>query len=171
MPTKKSPIPIERIANTILLVRGRQVLVDSDLADLYGVDTRVLIQAVKRNLDRFPADFMFQLTKEEFADLKSQNVITSGGGWGGRRSLPYAFTEQGVAMLSCVLHSPRAIKVNIEVMRAFVRLRHILATDTDLARRLGALERKHYAHVTKSESQFRAVVQAIRKLMPPEQVN
>ena len=169
MPAKKSPIPIERIASTILLVRGRQVLVDSDLADLYGVDTRVLIQAVKRNLDRFPEDFMFQLTKEEFADLKSQDVIASGGGWGGRRSLPYAFTEQGVAMLSSVLHSPRAIKVNIEVIRAFVRLRHILATDTDLARRLGTLERKHHAHVTKSEAQFRAVVQAIRKLMPPEQ--
>jgi hypothetical protein len=111
---------------------------------------------------------MMQLTKEEFADLKSQDVISSGGGWGGRRSLPYAFTEQGVAMLSSVLHSPRAIKVNIEIMRAFVRLRQILAADTDLARRLGTLERKHAAHVKKSTAQFRAVVQAIRKLMPPE---
>lgn len=166
MASRKSPIPIERIAQSISLLRGRQVLLDSDLATLYAVETRVLIQAVKRNHGRFPDDFMMQLTKEEFADLKSQNVISSGGGWGGRRSLPYAFTEQGVAMLSSVLNSPRAIKVNIEIMRAFVRLRQVLATDTDLARRLAAVERRHDAHVAKTDAQFHAVVKAIRRLMP-----
>jgi len=167
MTARKSPVPIDRVARTILLIRGRQVLIDSDLAELYGVETRVLIQAVKRNLERFPDDFMFQLTAAEFADLKSQNVIASGGGWGGRRSLPYAFTEQGVAMLSSVLHTPRAVRVHIEIMRAFVRLRQILASDADLTRRLARLERRHAEHVDKSAAQFRAVVQAIKKLMPP----
>jgi hypothetical protein len=168
MKSTKSPIPIQRIADSILLVRGRQVLLDSDLAALYGVETRVLVQAVKRNHERFPEDFMLAVTTEEFADLKSQGVISSGAGWGGRRSLPFAFTEQGVAMLSSVLSSPRAIKVNIEIMRAFVRLRQILAADIDLSRRLAELERRHEAHVARTDANFRAVVRAIKKLMPPE---
>ena len=168
MKSPKSPIPIQRIADSIVLVRGRQVLLDSDLAALYGVETRVLVQAVKRNYERFPKDFMLALTTEEFADLKSEGVISAGAGWGGRRSLPFAFTEQGVAMLSSVLHSSRAIKVNIEIMRAFVRLRQVLAADSDLSRRLSDLERRHAAHVTKTDANFRVIVRAIRKLMPPE---
>jgi len=128
------------------------------LADLYGVETRVLVQAVKRNLDRFPDDFMFQLTAEELDDLKSQNVIPSASGWGGSRSRPYAFTEQGVAMLSSVLRSPRAVAVNVEIMRAFVRLREMLQSNTELARKLAALERKY-------DAQFRVVFDAIRELM------
>ena len=133
-------------------------MLDADLAGLYDVETRVLVQAVKRNLERFPDDFMFQLSDEEFEDLKSQSVISSS--WGGRRSRPYAFTEQGVAMLSGVLRSPRAVRVNIEIMRAFVRLRRMLATHADLAQRLDELESKY-------DAQFRIVFDAIRELMAP----
>jgi hypothetical protein len=133
------------------------VLLDSDLAELYGVETRVLNQAVARNRARFPEDFMFQLSPEEFGDLKSQFVTSS---WGGRRTAPYAFTEQGVAMLSSVLHSKRAIAVNIEIMRAFVRLRELLSGHAELARRLDELEKKY-------DAQFRVVFDAIRQLMAP----
>jgi hypothetical protein len=116
----KALIPLEVIEQRILLIRGQKVMLSTDLAELYQVEPRVLVQAVKRNIARFPQDFMFQLTEEEFSNLKSQIVISS---WGGlRRARPYAFTEQGVAMLSSVLNSERAIKVNIEIMRAFVRL-------------------------------------------------
>ena len=126
------------------------------LAGLYGVETRVLVQAVKRNIDRFPEDFMFQLTDEEFANLKSQFVISS---WGGsRRAKPYAFTEQGVAMLSSIQRSKRAVQVNIEIMRAFVRLRRVLASNKDLERRLNALEERY-------DEQFKVVFEAIRALM------
>ncbi len=157
--TPKALVPTERIERAILLIRGQKVLLDSDLAELYGVETKVLNQAVKRNLARFPADFMFQLPKGEFDNLKSQSVTSS---WGGRRTPPYAFTEQGVAMLSSVLHSDRAVAVNIEIMRAFVRLREMLSSHTDLARRLDELEKKY-------DAQFRAVFDAIRQLMiPPE---
>ena len=111
-------VPVERIERSILLIRGHKVMLSTDLAELYGVEPRILVQAVKRNITRFPQDFMFQLSKEEFSNLKSQIVISS---WGGlRRAPPYAFTEQGVAMLSSVLRSKRAIQVNIEIMRAFV---------------------------------------------------
>jgi hypothetical protein len=127
-------IPVERIERSILLIRGHKVMLSTDLAQLYGVEPRILVHAVKRNIDRFPEDFMFQLSKEEFSNLKSQIVISS---WGGpRRATPYAFTEQGVAMLSSVLRSKRAIQVNIEIMRAFVRLRRILASHADSARKL-----------------------------------
>ena len=136
--SKKSIIPVERIENHILLIRGHKVLLDSDLAELYGVETGALTRAVRRNIDRFPDDFMFQLTNDEFEDLKSQSGISS---WGGRRYAPYAFTEQGVAMLSSVLHSPRAVQVNIEIMRTFVRLRQMLASNTELARKLHNLEK------------------------------
>ena len=133
-----------------------------DLADLYQVEPRVLVQAVKRNLDRFPEEFMFQLSKDEFSHLKSQIVISS---WGGlRRATPYAFTEQGVAMLSSVLRSKRAIEVNIEIMRTFVRLRKMLASHTELARKLETLERKY-------DSQFKMVFDAIRQLMSPRRRN
>ena len=132
-------IPSERIERAILVLRGHRVILDCDLAALYGVPTKVLLQALKRNPERFPADFMFQMKKQEVAILRSQFVTSS---WGGRRYMPYVFTEQGVAMLSSVLNSPRAIAVNIEIMRAFVRLRFILASNKQLARRLDALEAK-----------------------------
>ena len=153
-------VPPERIERSILLIRGLKVMLSTDLAELYQVEPRVLVQAVKRNMARFPQDFMFQLTEEEFSNLKSQIVISS---WGGRRrAMPYAFTEQGVAMLSSVLRSKRAINVNIEIMRAFVRLRRILASHAELARKLDALEKKY-------DAQFKVVFDAIRQLMaPPE---
>ena len=151
--------PVERIAQTILFIRDQKVMLDADLAALYGVDTKVFVQAVRRNVDRFPADFMFQLTKQEFDNLRSQFVTSS---WGGRRYPPYAFTEQGVAMLSSVLRSKRAIRVNVEIMRAFVQLRRMLASHADLARKLSALEKKY-------DEQFKVVFDAIRELMvPPE---
>ena len=151
-------VPTERIEKRIFLLRGQKVMLSIHLAELYQVAPRVLIQAVKRNLERFPQDFMFQLTKDEFALLKSQIVISS---WGGlRRAAPYAFTEQGVAMLSSVLRSKRAIQVNIEIMRAFVRLRRMLASDVELARKLKALEKKY-------DGQFKVVFEAIRQLMAP----
>lgn len=138
-------------------------MLDSDLAELYGVETRVLVQAVKRNRTRFPDDFMFQLTKVESKHLTSQLVISSSASnYGGRRYSPYVFTEQGVAMLSSVLRSPSAIRANIEIMRAFVRLRQILAEHADLAEKLAALEKRY-------DRQFKAVFDAIRELMePPE---
>lgn len=134
-------------------------MLDADLAALYGVPTKALVQAVKRNRARFPGDFMFQLTAEEAARLRSQTV-TSKPGRGGRRTRPYAFTEQGVAMLSSVLRSERAVAVNVEIMRAFVRLRAMLLGHEDLARKLAALERKY-------DAQFRVVFDAIRELMAP----
>ena len=149
-----SLMPIERIDRAILMIRGHKVMLDADLASLYGVEAKVLNQAVKRNVERFPADFMFQLTAEEVDRLRSQFVTSSS--WGGRRYLPYVFTEQGV------LHSPRAVQVNIEIMRAFVRLRQMLQQNADLARKLALLEKKY-------DAQFRAVFDAIRALMkPPE---
>jgi hypothetical protein len=160
MMKNKSLIPVERIERRIFLIRGHKVMLSNDLAELYEVEPRILVQAVKRNIDRFPEDFMFQLSQEEFSILKSQIVISS---WGGlRRATPYAFTEQGVAMLSSVLRSKRAIQVNIEIMRAFVRLRRLLASHADLARKLEAFEKKY-------DAQFKVVFDAIRQLMtPPE---
>ena len=152
-------IPIERIENKILLLRGQKVMLDRDLAELYQLPVKVLNQAVTRNSDRFPEDFMFQLTKEEFENLKSQFVTSS---WGGIRKLPFAFTEQGVAMLSSVLRSPRAVQVNIMIMRAFVKMRELIATHKDLAARLDELEKKY-------DHQFNYVFEAIRELIiPPE---
>jgi len=154
-----------------MTVRNQRVMIDSDLAGLYGVETRVLVQAVKRNLDRFPIDFMFQLTQDEVANLRSQSVISS---WGGRRYPPYAFTEQGVAMLSSVLNSPQAIAVNIEVVRIFVRLRGILASSKELSAKLEALERRtevlalqHDAFAQNTRAQLKQVFDAIRSLMTP----
>ena len=158
-PVEDQIIPVERIEKRIFLIHGQKVMLDSDLADLYGVETKVLIQAVKRNIQRFPADFMIQLDNQEVGILRSQ-FVTSKKGHGGRRYLPYVFTEYGVAMLSSVLNSERAILVNIEIMRTFGRLRHILSTHKDLARKLEELERKY-------DHQFRVVFDAIRELMAP----
>jgi ORF6N domain-containing protein len=150
-------IPSERIEKAIYLIRGEKVMLDRNLAVLYGVETKVLNRAVKRNLQRFPSDFMFQLMAEE-ADFLRCQIGTSKKGRGGRRYLPYVFTEQGVAMLSTVLNSERAILVNIEIMRAFVKLRQMLASNTELSRRLDELESKY-------DKQFRVVFDAIRRLM------
>jgi hypothetical protein len=156
-------IPAERIENAILLIRGHKVILDRDLAELYGVETKNLNKAVKRNLARFPADFMFQLSAEEDAALRFQSGTSKTVGRGGRRYLPYAFTEQGVAMLSSVLNSNRAIEVNIAIMRAFVKLRDMLAAHKDLARKLEDIERKLGHH----DEHFRVVFEAIRQLMLP----
>jgi hypothetical protein len=156
-------LPRERIERSILLIRGHKVMLDADLAGLYGVETRALLQAVSRNKKRFPKDFMFQLSKEEYESLRSQFVISKKGR-GGRRYLPYVFTEQGVAMLSSVLRSERAVQVNIEITRAFVRLRELVATHKDLARKLEALEKRY-------DAQFRVVFDAIRELRTPPESN
>ena len=154
-------ISLAHVERIILFLRGQKVILDSDLAAMYGVNTRELVQAVKRNLDRFPEDFMFQLSGEEVQSLRSQIVILEKGGRGQHRKyLPYAFTEQGVAMLSTVLRSPRAVHVNIEIMRAFVRLRQMLQANADLARKVAALEKKY-------DAQFKVVFDAIRELMDP----
>ncbi len=154
-------IPIERIAQAIFVIRAQKVMLSQDLAALYGVAVKALNQAVKRHAARFPADFVFQLTSDEFDNLKSQIVTSS---WGGiRRALPYAFTEQGVAMLSSVLNSERAVKVNIAIMRAFVKLRRILETSRDLARKFSDLERR----VGKHDEEIAGIIEAIRQLMAP----
>lgn len=160
MDKKTNLITTDNIEQLVFLIRGEKVMLSTHLADLYGVESRVLVQAVKRNIDRFPKDFMFQLTDKEFNNLKSQIVISS---WGGmRRAKPYSFTEQGVAMLSSVLKSKRAVQVNIEIMRSFVRLRQMLSVNKDLERKLTALEQKY-------DEQFKVVFDAIRALMtPPE---
>ncbi len=159
MTTANRPlVPLGLVEHEIFVLRRHRIILDERLALLYGVEVKVLNQAVKRNRERFPEDFMFQLTEGEARDLRSQ-IVTSRS-WGGRRTHPYAFTEQGVAMLSSVLRSPRAVQVNIEIMRAFVRLRRMLQENTDLARKLAALERKY-------DGQFKVVFEAIRELMQP----
>ena len=165
------------IQSRIRVLREQRVMLDADLAQLYGVETKVLVQAVKRKLTRFPADFMFQFSAEEFAALRSQTVTSNTGqnpGRGGRRSAPYAFTEQGVAMLSSVLGSPRAIAVNIEIMRTFVRVRALAATHGDLAKRLAELEDKTEALAMNQDSfsrntrtQLKQVFDALHELMTP----
>jgi len=162
----KAPIPIEVIERKILLIRGEKVMLDSDLAELYGVETFNVNKAVKRNIDRFPEDFMFQLSKGEADSLRFQIGMSKEKGRGGRRYLPYVFTEQGVAMLSSVLNSERAVKVNIEIMRAFVRLRQMLASNAELARKLEQLERK----IEKHDEEIKAIFNAIRQLMAPATV-
>ncbi len=197
----------EQLESLVVILRGQRVMLSPHLAPLYGIETKALTQAVKRNMERFPSDFMFQLTAEETENLKSQFVtsrlspmddnsqegipnfksqsVTSNGGdaeetkglrsqsvtsnRGGHRYLPYAFTEQGVAMLSSVLRSPRAVAVNIEIMRAFVRLRRLLAGHADLARRLDELEAQVKDGFAQSDQQFRVVFDAIRQLMTPSE--
>lgn len=150
-------IAIEVIAAKILSIRGKRVMLDKDLAKLYEVDTSQLTRQVKRNIDRFPEDFMFRLTKDEFQNLMCQTGISS---WGGTRKPPYAFTEQGVAMLSGVLHSKRAIRVNIQIMRAFIQLKRILLTNTNLRRKIEEMEKKY-------DGQFVIVFEAIKQLLKP----
>ena len=150
-------ISAEVIATKIVLIRGKRVMLDMDLAKLYEVKTSQLTRQVRRNIERFPDDFMFQLTKDELKNLMCQNGISS---WGGTRKLPYVFTEQGVAMLSGILHSKIAIQVNIQIMRAFIKLRRLLLTNIDLKRKVEEMERKY-------DKQFAMVFKAIKQLLEP----
>lgn len=151
-----------QIQNIIYEIRGYKVMLDSDLATLYEVETRTLNQAVKRNIDRFPNDFMFQLTKDEFKNLKSQIVTSS---WGGARKLPYAFTEQGVAMLSGVLKSKKAIEANIQIMRTFVKMRQWAIENKELAQRLTELEHYFLQHCKETDIEFKQIYEALNLLM------
>ena len=168
----KAIVPL-RIENRILTVRGQKVIIDADLAELYGVETRRLNEQVRRNQSRFPADFILELTADEFANLKSQSATSS---WGGRRKLPLAFTEHGAIMTATVLSSPRAVEMSVYVVRAFVQLREVLATHKDLAAKLATLERQTQALALKHDTlaqntrlQLKQVFEAIRELMtPPE---
>jgi hypothetical protein len=164
-PSSQLPVPAELVEQRIFLIRGHKVMLDADLASLYNVRTGMLNRAVKRNSDRFPEDFCFQLTEDEIEALRFQSGISKAGR-GGRRYLPYVFTEQGVAMLASVLNSPRAVQVSIGIVRVFVKLLAILATHTDLARRLDDLERKFEKH----DTELHYVFEAIRELMAPEPV-
>jgi hypothetical protein len=157
----KRAIRVQRIERLIFIIRGNKVMLDTDLAELYGVETRVLKQAVRRNQKRFPSDFMFELTKEENQSLRSQNVILERGKYS--KYLPFVFTEQGVAMLSTVLNSEKAVEVNIEIMRAFVRLREVVASHKDLAAKIRELEN----HILDHDEQIYSIFEAIRQLMAP----
>jgi len=153
----KDLIPQEKIMDNIFYIRGKKIILDKDIAELYGVETKVLNQSIRRNIKRFPSDFMFQLTDEEFQILRSQIVTSS---WGGQRYLPYAFTEQGVAMLSSVLNSEKAINVNIQIIRTFVKLREILLTNKELKDKIQKLEKKY-------DQQFKIIFEAIKQLISP----
>jgi len=157
--------PITLVSETIIeqqiyLIRGQRIILDRNLAELYQVSTKALVQAVKRNLKRFPSDFIYLLTRQEVANLRSQNVTSS---WGGRRYLPYAFTEQGIAMLSSVLKSERAIQVNIAIMRTFVKLKRAALEHKDLAEKFRQLEKRMDEH----DEEIKEIFEAIRKLMSP----
>ena len=154
----KTLVPIEPIASKIYLIRGIKVILDRDLAELYGVETKRLKEQVRRNIERFPEDFMFELTKKEIKNLRSQFATSS---WGGARYLPMAFTEQGVAMISSILKSKRAIEVNIAIIRAFVKLREMMATHKDLKRKIESMEKKY-------DEQFQIVFEAIKQLLTEE---
>jgi len=158
-------IPVENITSKIFMIRGFKVMLDRDLADLYGVNTKALKQAVKRNIDRFPSDFMFKLNKEEFTHWRSQIVTSNSGDRMGLRYAPMAFTEQGVAMLSSVLNSKRAIDVNIAIMRAFVKMREMLATNKEFSGKLKIIEDQLAEH----DEQFQVVFEVIKQLLTEEE--
>ena len=164
MADKKLMLPIERIEKTILLIRDQKVILDADLAKLYGVTTTRLNEQVRRNRKRFPDDFMFQLTKEEFKNLKS-HFATSSSGWGGRRKLPLAFTEHGAIMVASILNTQNAIEASIFVVRAFIRLRQMLTSHKELTRKLNELEQ----HLKGHDQQIQAIFEAIRQLMTPSE--
>jgi len=161
---EKNEIAVDVVAAKILMIQGKKVMLDRDLAQMYGVRTKELNKAVKRNLDRFPEDFMFRLTPEELGNLRFQFGTSS---WGGSRYLPFVFTEQGVAMLSSVLNSKRAVQVNIAIMRAFVKLREVLLTHKELAQKLGELEQKYQLH----EKDIQVIFEAIKKLLEPTPIS
>ena len=155
-------IPVENITSKIYLIRGFKVMLDKDLAELYSVETKRLKEQVRRNISRFPEDFMFELTNQEVRNLRSQFATSS---WGGARYVPIAFTEQGVAMLSSVLHSKRAIEVNIAIMRAFVKMREIMATNKEFSEKLKIIEEKLAEH----DDQFQVVFEAIKQLLKEDE--
>jgi len=162
-------IPQEIILNKIFLIREKKVMLDRDLAELYGVETRVLVQAVRRNLDRFPLEFMFQLTKEEFDNLISQFVISS---WGGTRKLPFVFTEHGVLMLSSVLNSERAIKINIQIMKTFTKLREMILSNIELKLMIDKIEKrldKHDLKFEEKERNMQAIVELLKEYIIQEE--
>jgi hypothetical protein len=168
----RKPVPIARIDSRILLVRGQKVMLDADLAELYEVETRTLNQAVKRNRERFPADFMFSLTEQEVSDWRSQIVMSNPGARMGLRRAPFAFTEHGALMASTVLNSPRAVEMSLYVVRTFMRMREVLATHKELAVKLAALEQqtavlamKHDVLASNTRAQFRQVMDTLRELM------
>ena len=161
MPDDLAIVPVGQIEERILLIRGERVMLDADLAALYGVETGALVRAVKRHLERFPADFMFQLSPKEFDNLRCQIGISSR--WGGRRYPPYAFTEHGAIMAASVLNTDRAVKVSVHVVRAFVKLRGMIAAHKELARKLAQLERRLDGH----DGEIGALMEAIRELMAP----
>jgi hypothetical protein len=165
-PSREIAIPPELIERRIYLIRGHKVMLDRDLAEIYGVQTFRLNEAVKRNLRRFPEDFMFQLTRQETDALTSQFAMSKPKGRGGRRTFPFAFTEQGVAMLSTVLNSERAVQMNILIMRAFVKLREVLATHIDLARAIEDIRRRQ----DEQGEQITAIIETINQLLLPEPV-
>ncbi|MBI3602250.1 MAG: ORF6N domain-containing protein [Candidatus Omnitrophica bacterium] len=158
----ESLVPVEVIQNKIYWIRGHKVMLDKDLAELYGVLTKNLNKAVRRNLERFPEDFTFTLTKEEFQNLRFQFGTSS---WGGERYLPFVFTEQGVAMLSSVLNSERAVQVNIQIIRVFTKLREMMISHKDLARKIGDLERKFQGKFQEHDKKFILVFEAIKQLL------
>jgi hypothetical protein len=162
-----TPVPVDGIARAITVLRGRRVLLDADLAQIYGVETRILNQAVKRNAERFPEDFRFQLTAEEAAASRSQLVILKGGRGSNVKFRPYAFTEHGAIMAATVLNSPRAVEMSIYVVRAFVQLRELLASNRELARRLDQLEARIEKKLTTHDDAIAAMLSAIRELMHP----
>ena len=164
--TQQTIVPVESIAHSILLMRGQKVILDADLARLYGVTTQRLNQQVRRNLDRFPEDFMFQLTREETDSLKL-HFATSKAGRGGRRTLPLAFTEHGALMAASVLSTPRAVEVSIYVVRAFVRLRELLGTHAELAETLEELEKRLESRLDTHDEQIAVLMETIRQLMAP----
>jgi len=165
MESSSDPIPTENIAGAILVLRGRRVLLDAEIAALYGVATKVLLQAVRRKSERFPEDFMMQLSAEEWGALRSQIVTLKPGRGQYRKYLPYAFTEQGIAMLSSVVNNDRAIAVNIQIMRAFVKLRGLLASNYELARRFAQLEARIDRKVTAHDDAIATILSVIRQLM------
>jgi hypothetical protein len=165
MSHSQAVIPLGRIERCIFLIRGEKVMIDADLAEFYGVQTRRLNEQVQRNKSRFPEDFMFQLNRGEFEDLKS-HFATSSSGWGGRRKLPYAFTEHGAIMAASVLSSPRAVEVSVFIVRAFIKLRQTLAGTKELARQLEHLERKLAQH----DRQILNIIQAVKELLSPKKV-
>ena len=160
MSKNESLIPIERIEQKIYVIRGERVILDSDLAAVYGVETKVLNQSVRRNLKRFPADFMFQVTKDEYTNLRSQIVTSSVDNYGGRRYLPYVFTEHGALMAANIINSERAVDASVQVVRAFVKMRNMLASNAELAKKIESMEKKY-------DSQFKSVFDAIKRLMLP----
>ena len=168
--TTQSVSSVERIAPCIVVIRRQKVILDSDLARLYGVTTKRLNEQARRNAERFPEDFRFQITAEELANLRSQNA-TSSGGHGGRRTLPYAYTEHGALMAASVLNSPRAVEVSVYVVRAFVRLRQMLATHSELAGKLEELERHLESRLDTHDEQIALLLEAIRQLLAPPEAN